>query len=153
MRTWRQTIEKRLRAASRVLDAWAALAWLRGEGEAAVQVRRFLLSARRGKLQLLMSILNLGEVYYRTAKVSDEANARLILDRFRLAPVVIVPVENQLVFRAASLKARFPISYADSFAAALAVERGARLVTGDPDFRPLEVAHLLTIHWLARTGA
>ncbi|MEK6716919.1 MAG: PIN domain-containing protein, partial [candidate division NC10 bacterium] len=95
-----------MRAASRVLDAWAALAWLRGEGEAAVQVRRFLLSARRGKLQLLMSIINLGEVYYRTAKVSDEANARLILDRFRLAPVVIVPVENQLVFRAASLKAR-----------------------------------------------
>jgi len=34
--------------------------------------------------------------------------------------------------------------------AALAVQRGARLVTGDPDFRPLEVANLLTIHWLAR---
>jgi predicted nucleic acid-binding protein len=46
----------------------------------------------------------------------------------------------------------FPISYADSFAAALAVQRGARLVTGDPDFRPLEVANLLTIHWLVRTG-
>ena len=137
--------------ASRVLDAWAALAWLSGEGEAAIQVRRLLLAARRGKFQLIMSIINLGEVYYRTAKVSDEANARLILDRFRHTPVVVVPVENQLVFQAASLKARFPISYADSFAAALAVQRGARLVTGDPDFRPLEVAKLLTIHWLART--
>ncbi len=97
-----------------------------------------------------MSVTNLGEVYYRIAKVSDKSNARQILERFRLAPVVVVPVENQLVFRAASLKARFPISYADSFAAALAIERGARLVTGDPDFHPLELAKLVKIHWLSR---
>ncbi|MBI2162560.1 MAG: PIN domain-containing protein [candidate division NC10 bacterium] len=109
-----------MKAVIRLLDAWAALAWLRGEGEAASEMRRLLLSARRGRHQLIMSVINLGEVYYRIAKVSDESNARRILDRFRLTPVVIVPVENQLVFQAASLKARFPISYADAFAAALA---------------------------------
>ena len=136
---------------TRLLDAWAALAWLRGEGEAASQMRRLLLSARRGTLQLIMSVINLGEVYYRIAKVSDESNARQVLDRFRLTPVVVVPVENQLVFQAASLKARYPISYADAFAAALAIERGARLVTGDPDFQPLEVAKLLKIQWLTRS--
>lgn len=135
----------------RLLDVWAALAWLRGEGEAASQMRRLLLSARRGRHQLIMSVINLGEVYYRIAKVSDESNARQILERFRLTPVVVVPVENQLVFQAASLKARFPISYADSFAAALAIERGARLITGDPDFQPLELARLLKIDWLARS--
>lgn len=135
----------------RLLDAWAALAWLRGEGEAASQMRRLLLSARRGRHQLIMSVINLGEVYYRIAKVSDESNARQILERFRLTPVVVVPVENQLVFQAASLKARFPISYADSFAAALAIERGARLITGDPDFQPLELARFLKIDWLARS--
>lgn len=135
----------------RLLDAWAALAWLRGEGEAASEMRRLLLSARRGRHQLIMSVINLGEVYYRIAKVSDESNARQILERFRLAPVVVVSVENQLVFQAASLKARFPISYADSFAAALAIERGARLITGDPDFQPLELARLLKIDWLARS--
>jgi ribonuclease VapC len=135
----------------RLLDAWAVLAWLRGEGEAAGQVRRLLLSARRGKLQLIMSVLNLGEVYYRIAKVSDESNARQILERFRLTPVAVLPVENPLVFQAASLKARFPISYADSFAAALAIERGARLITGDPDFQPLEDARILKVQWLARS--
>ena len=137
----------------RLLDAWAALAWLRGEGEAAGQMRRLLLSARRGKLQLIMSVINLGEVYYRIVKVSDDSNARQILERFRLTPVVVVAVENQLVFQAASLKARFPISYADSFAAALAIERGARLITGDPDFQPLEVARILKIQWLTRSQA
>ena len=135
----------------RLLDASAVLAWLRGEGEAAGQVRRLLLSARRGKLQLIMSVLNLGEVYYRIAKVSDESSARQILERFRLTPVAVLPVENPLVFQAASLKARFPISYADSFAAALAIERGARLITGDPDFQPLEDARILKVQWLARS--
>lgn len=135
----------------RLLNAWAVLAWLRGEGEAAGQMRRLLLSARRGTLQLIISVVNLGEVYYRIAKVSDESNARRILDRFRLTPVVIVPVENQLVFQAASLKARFPISYADAFAAALAIQRGARLIPGDADFQPLEVARLLKIQWLTRS--
>lgn len=100
-----------------------------------------------------MSIINLGEVYYRTAKASDEANARSILERFRLAPIGIVPVEDGLVIEAASLKARFPISYADAFAAALAVRRGARVVTGDPDFEPLAAARILKIHRLARTRA
>jgi ribonuclease VapC len=137
----------------RLLDAWAVLAWLRGEREAAGQMRRLLLAARRGKLQLIMSVINLGEVYYRIAKVSDESNARQILERFRLAPVVVLPVENPLVFQAASLKARFPISYADSFAAALAIGRGARLVTGDPDYQPLEDARVLKIQWLTRGRA
>lgn len=114
-------------------------------------MRRLLLSARQGRHQLIMSVINLGEVYYRIAKVSDESNARQTLERFRLAPVVVVSVENQLVFQAASLNARFPISYADSFAAALATERGARLITGDPDFQPLELARLLKIDWLARS--
>lgn len=83
----------------RLLDAWAALVWLRGEGEAASEMRRLLLSARRGRHQLIMSVINLGEVYYRIAKVSDESNARQILERFRLAPVVVVSVENRWFFR------------------------------------------------------
>jgi ribonuclease VapC len=116
-------------------------------------MRRLLLSAKRGKLQLIMSVINLGEVYYCIAKVSDESHAQQVVERFRLTPVVVVPVGNQLVFEAASLKARFPISYADSFAAALAVGRSARLITGDPDFLPLEEARVLKIQWLARGQA
>ena len=43
-----------------------------------------------------------------------------------------------LPHEAAKLKERFRIAYADCFAAALALEMNAPLVTGDPDFRKME---------------
>jgi ribonuclease VapC len=51
-----------------------------------------------------------------------------------------------LVFEAAHLKARYPISYADAFAAALAKRNGAHLMTGDPEFKAVEPE--VAIHWL-----
>jgi predicted nucleic acid-binding protein len=47
---------------------------------------------------------------------------------------------------AADFKARFKLILADAFAAALAREKKADLVTGDPEFRPLH--HEIKIHWL-----
>ena len=48
--------------------------------------------------------------------------------------------------RAAELKARYPISYADAFALASAIEHQAELVTGDPEFRQVE--NLVKIVWV-----
>jgi uncharacterized protein len=47
---------------------------------------------------------------------------------------------------AAWLKAKYPISYADAFAASLAQEVGASLVTGDPEFKTIKQNHSLV--WL-----
>ena len=60
--------------------------------------------------------------------------------------VEVVPVDRPLVFAAAHLKARYPISYADAFAAALAKQNQARLMTGDPEFKAVEPE--VAIHWL-----
>lgn len=48
---------------------------------------------------------------------------------------------------AAHLKAHYPISYADAFAAVLAQELKATLVTGDPEFHAVQ--HLIHIEWLS----
>jgi len=58
----------------------------------------------------------------------------------------ILPCPNDLIFRAAELKARFPISYADASALASAIEHAATLVTGDPEFKHVE--HLVKITWV-----
>ena len=58
----------------------------------------------------------------------------------------ILPVPNDLVFRAAEYKASLSLSFADCFAMASAVEHGAVLVTDDPEFRAVE--HLVTIAWV-----
>ena len=47
---------------------------------------------------------------------------------------------------AADLKARFRMSLADAFTAALAKEKKAELVTADPEFKPLEKE--IKINWL-----
>jgi predicted nucleic acid-binding protein len=57
-----------------------------------------------------------------------------------------VDIDWPMVMQAASYKSRHKISYADAFAAALAKQRNAELVTGDPEFRTL--ASEISIHWL-----
>jgi ribonuclease VapC len=49
---------------------------------------------------------------------------------------------------AASLKAVYPISYADSFAAAVAKINNACLLSGDPEFKVLESEKIIKIDWL-----
>jgi predicted nucleic acid-binding protein len=116
-----------------VVDAWALLALLQGEEPAAGQVKIFLEQAQRQQLDLFISLINLGEVFYRIGKVKGEFEAEKTLAEIRRLAVTIVPVTEQQVFRATALKIRYPISYADAFAIAIADELGASLVTGDPE--------------------
>ncbi|MFN0069388.1 MAG: PIN domain-containing protein [Limisphaerales bacterium] len=58
-----------------------------------------------------------------------------------------LPLEFHLATRSvADTAAGFKLSLADAFAAALAKEKKAELVTGDPEFRPLEKE--IGIGWL-----
>lgn len=116
-----------------VVDAWAALAYLRNEGAAGAAMRRYLRRAHAGNTRLLMSTINLGEVYYRMAQLTGEerADERLLL--FRRLPIEIVQAREPLVLEAARLKARHPISYADAFAVATARLERAAVLTGDPE--------------------
>jgi len=52
-------------------------------------------------------------------------------------PLAIVAADRDRATRAAALKQKHNLGYADSFAAELAIERGAWLVTADPEFSRL----------------
>ena len=58
----------------------------------------------------------------------------------------ILGATRRRVLAAAHLKANHSISYADAFAAGLAQEFDAALVTGDPEFRGL--GRSLRVAWL-----
>lgn len=121
-----------------VLDAWALLALLQGEEPAASRVRELLLAGERQQASLLLSIVNLGEVYYRVGRRSNRAEALSTVQDIRRLTVSIVPASNDLVLAAADFKMAYAISYAGAFAAALADQAGATLVSGDPDFDLLQ---------------
>ncbi len=84
-----------------------------------------------------MSIVNVGEVYYRSVKNRDLKYAGKVLTLLHSA-VTSISAGDDLVMHAARLKARYPISYADAFAAATAIAQNAPLISGDADFRLLE---------------
>jgi len=110
------------------------------------KVRALLQEAERSKGPLVMNEINIGEVYYMTAKDRSMELAEEFLHRLETLP--IQPVSNSFpdILEAARIKAQFPISYADAFVVATAMRMNAVVVTGDPEFRRVE--RLVTINWL-----
>ena len=131
---------------TRVLDSWAILEWMSGRQPACDFVARVLAEAVEGQSRLFMSAINVGEVYYVLCKNRSEDLAESWLGSSRTLPVTIEAPTADDIWRAASLKGRFPISYADAFAAALAQKHDCPLVTGDREFG--RVGHL-ELDWIA----
>ena len=91
----------------------------------------------------------MGEVYYITLREQGRDSADLAYKRIKRFPIKFVEqINEELLLSAATIKANYPVSYADSFAAALAKVNNAALLTGDPDFRKLEEDGVLKVTWL-----
>ena len=134
---------------SRVLDSWAILEWISGRQPATDAVAKLFAESEAGTTRLLMSA-NAGEVYYFLRKHHSEklAESRRELSR-TLAAAIEVPAAGE-IWEAALLKGRYPIAYADGFAAALARKHQCPLVTGDAELR--SVADL-ELEWIGRPTA
>jgi predicted nucleic acid-binding protein len=132
-----------------VIDAWAVMAWLNNELPAADVVDKLFQDAEAGDLRILLSEVNAGEVFYNLAKDQSRFAAMEFRTKLPGLPVVLLTPASDDVWRAADLKSRYPISYADCFAAALALTHDAELVTGDKDFRKNSIENL-RVAWLTR---
>jgi ribonuclease VapC len=120
-----------------VLDAYALVAFIEDE-PGAEAVLELLSALGDGTVSLLITSVNLGEVWYALARAygtpaADEKVAAL-LD----LGISLEVVDWSLARAAAAFKRRGGISFADCFAAALAQLHEAPVVTGDPEFRRLE---------------
>jgi len=93
-----------------------------------------------------MSAVNYGEVYGSVLRVRGIDRARALMSAARPLPIRLLDATSLRALQAADLKATYGLYYSDSFAAALAVEFKATLVTGDSDFRRL--GHGFPILWL-----
>lgn len=117
-----------------VLDANAIIRFMKPGGGAGVErVRALVDQAQRGVARLSMSAINLGEVFYILLRHMDEPAARQRIEALRRI-VSIIEVDSARALEAAAIEHRHKLGYADSFAAALAMERGAMLVSADPEF-------------------
>ncbi|MGO8838891.1 MAG: PIN domain-containing protein [Limisphaerales bacterium] len=131
--------------AAPVLDSHALLALLRDEpgGE---NVAHILERAGQRDQPVHMTEVNYAEVQYIVRRKDGDAAWANIANVLKAAPIEFHPVTRRLADLAADFKARHKISLADAFAAALAKEKKTELVTGDPEFKPLEKE--IKINWL-----
>jgi predicted nucleic acid-binding protein len=133
-----------------VLDAWPVMVWLKRQQPAAGHMRALLKAVDRGECRLTMNIVNLGEVFYLCAKARNLAYGQRVL-RTLQSRIATVSADDELVMLAATLKARYPISYADGFAIATALAQNAPLATGDPEIRAIAAKQKrLRLEWIGR---
>ncbi|HXL21801.1 MAG TPA: type II toxin-antitoxin system VapC family toxin [Candidatus Dormibacteraeota bacterium] len=116
-----------------VLDANALLVHFANR-PGANRVGALFEEALRQQATLSMSAVNWGEAFYSLWKQGGEATARRLARETETLPLVILAADRDRATRAAELKATQGLGYADSFAAALALELAATLVTSDPEF-------------------
>jgi predicted nucleic acid-binding protein len=131
-----------------VLDANALIGFFEGRLGVSERVRKLLSEAMRQDVPLLMSAVNWGEVFYMEWRYRGEAKAWEAEARLQEMPVAVISVDRERASRAGALKQNHSLGYADAFAAELAIERGAWLVTADPEFS--KVGKALSVYSLPR---
>ena len=136
-----------MKAVVRVLDSYSLLAYIEGEAGAEKMIEIFRV-ARDSWRDLLLSVVNWGEVYYITMREAGRERADEVAQLVTTLPIQIVPADLDLTRQAAAFKSKYKMSYADCFAVALARQRKVELVTGDKEFRQVE-GHV-KILWLKK---
>jgi len=131
-----------------VLDSYALIGYLENE-PFSDQIQHALTQAKNGEFRLYFHAIHMGEVYYITLREQGQGLADLAYSRIKALPIKLIDrIDEELLLAAAGLKARYPISFADSFAAALAMIKNCPLLTRDPEFITLETQGIISIEWL-----
>ena len=128
-----------------VLDSYALIAYFRGE-PAGVPVKELLQKAGKADKPVHMTEVNYAEAQYMILRKDGAEAWAQVAKTLAALPIEFHPADRGLADLAADLKSRFRLSLADAFAAALAKQQKADLVTGDPEFKSLEKE--IRIHWL-----
>jgi len=104
----------------------------------AERVEKIVIDAHATGTSLLMSVVNIGELWYNTARAHSPDDADKVIRELRALKVEFVEANWELARQAALFKVKGKMAYADCFAAALAKDRKAELVTGDKELKQVE---------------
>lgn len=115
----------------------SALLTLRGDEAGAERVAAILSEASAGAVVCHGCFMSLMEVFYRVWKNEGEAAGRSAYAVCLKLPIIWLHESPALLERAASIKARHPLSLADAWIAASALQLDATLVHKDPEFENL----------------
>lgn len=115
-----------------VLDANALIRYFRRTPGSVVVLELFE-KAKTGQIRVLISVVNLTEVLYVTAKYYQLDKATAFVNAARTV-IETMPVDDRVAMDTGAVRVRYKMSLGDCFAAELAMRLGATLVTADPEF-------------------
>jgi len=128
-----------------VLDASALYRYLTDEPGAAI-VADVLKNASSASPQVIMSVVNWGEVYHTLVKriglVKTDKLMRELLER---VPLSLVGITQSDAERAARLKGQYNLPYADAFAAAITTAQHVLVTAGTEHFSRVPKLRLLKL--------
>jgi predicted nucleic acid-binding protein len=128
-----------------VLDASAMLAMFFAE-PGMEKMRELFHKASDADKPVFISAVNWAEVLYKIERKHGKAGLDTARHFERTTPLEAVPVDRELAEAAAALKVKHDLGLADAFAAALAIQKKAELVTADTEFKSVEKE--IKINWL-----
>ena len=118
-----------------VLDSSAILRFLDGEAGSA-RVAEIIKGQLADKHRVVVAAIHWGEVAGITCKVHGQSAVELVLSRLSAFGFELVPITAERAVRAALIKVKRKIPYADSFGVELAMEFSDHvLVTADFDLK------------------
>lgn len=121
---------------SYVLDT-SALLTLQLNEPGSDAVEEILHQGEKQRAFVLTSLISWTEIYYITAQRVGKERALETLAQLKCLPLERVePDEDQMVL-AGDLKADYPLSLADAYVAATAIQKNAILIHKDPEFESL----------------
>lgn len=120
-----------------VLDS-SALLTLRNNEAGADQVEQILREGQKGRANLFVSFITYTEIFYILWRRRGPDEAYKVILQLKTLPIRRIDPDEKLLLLAGELKALYPISLGDSFIAATAIQKQARLVHKDPEFKEVE---------------
>ena len=136
--------------AGSVLDSYSLLCYLEGDSGSQELIGIFQ-QARDSDKNIRVSAVSWGEVYAALERELGKSRAEDLMHMLETLPLEVLDVDAATVKQAASLRVESGLAYERSFAAALAKQRKAVLVTGDRSLSKLNGE--IKIKWLKGESA
>jgi len=127
-----------------VFDSFAILVLLRNESGADL-VQRLLDEVKNGKARGYLSAVNLAELVYIVTRRKGREEALVIVESARSWGLRIMEVTSDSAVAAGAVKAKYPMSLADAFCVAGAIDKNAAVVTGDKEMKPVSEVDIIWV--------
>ena len=117
-----------------VLDSYSLLTYAENT-TGADEIGSYFKKALEEKVELFVSVINWGEIYYLTLRDGGKDNAELLKKTFERYPLTIVDVDSEQSILAAKIKAAHNIPFTEAFAVALAKDKKTELITSNKNYK------------------